>query len=260
MQHDEYCEAIRREGAALAAGARTAGLDARVPSCPEWDVAELLSHIGRIHRWVTAIVEEGGDSAATGGERSAEPTQRKKRGSFEDHWSQAEPPPRAGRVDWFAAGVDPLAEALLQAGPAVEVWTWTDDHSTGFWARRQANETAVHRWDAQLAAGAPQPLTRDLAADGLDEYLSLLTHWRGLDALGDLTGTIHFHCTDGEGEWLVRLGDGVHVTREHAKGDVAARGSASDLMLVMSGRLPASTVEVFGDAELLDTFLARARW
>jgi uncharacterized protein (TIGR03083 family) len=242
MEHDEYCEAIRREGAALATAARAAGVEAPVPSCPEWSVADLLSHIGRIHRWITAIVQE-------------------QRDELTDHWSQAEPPAPEERLEWFAAGVGPLADALRAAGPAVEVWTWTDDHSSGFWARRQANETAMHRWDAQLAAGEPEPLDGELAVDGLDEYLGLLQHWRGVDALRGLVGTVHFHCTDGDGEWLVRLGDdGVEVTREHAKGDVAARGPASDLLLVLSGRKTPPAVEVFGDAALLDTFLERAQW
>jgi uncharacterized protein (TIGR03083 family) len=182
------------------------------------------------------------------------------RDSSQDHWSQSEPPAAGERVEWFAAGVDPLADTLLAAGPAVEVWTWTDDHTSGFWARRQANETAVHRWDAQLAAGTPAPLERELAVDGIDEYLMMLPQWRGVDALRELTGTVHLHCTDGEGEWLVQLDQGVTITREHAKGDVAARGAASDLMLLVSGRVDPSAVEVFGDAELLQTFVERARW
>jgi uncharacterized protein (TIGR03083 family) len=241
VQHDEFCDAIRREGHVLATAAGAAGVDAPVPSCPEWSVGDLLAHIGRIHRWITAIAHRGPDAP-------------------ESHWSQAEPPPPAERVEWFATGVDPLADALSSAGPNVEVWSWTDDHSTGFWGRRMANETAIHRWDAQLAAGATDPIERDLAADGVDEYLMLLQHWRGADALRDLAGTIHFHCTDGDGEWLLRLADGAHVTREHAKGDVAARGSASDLYLLVSGRVPIDTVEVFGDDALLRAFLERARW
>ena len=47
---------------------------------------------------------------------------------------------------------------------------------------------------------------------------------------------------------------GFTVTAEHAKGDVAARGSASDLLLFLWGRVPADSLEVFGDAELLARF------
>ncbi len=71
--------------------------------------------------------------------------------------------------------------------------------------------------------------------------------------------TIHFHCTDGDGEWLARLGpDGARRHAEHAKGDVAARGTASDLLLFLYGRVGADALEVFGDAALLDA-VARAR-
>jgi uncharacterized protein (TIGR03083 family) len=241
MQHDAYCEAIRREGHALGVGAGQAGIDAPVPSCPEWTVADLLSHVGRIHRWITGIVTD-------------------RRETIQDHWSHAEPPPSDQRLEWFTAGVDPLADALLSAGPDVEMWTWTDDHSSGFWARRQANETAVHRWDAELAAGAPAPLERSLAVDGIDEFLMLLPTWRGVEALRGVTGTLHLHCTDADGEWLARLGDSIEVTREHAKGDVAARGAASDLMLLIMDRVDLSAIDVFGDRELLQTFVERTRW
>ena len=68
-------------------------------------------------------------------------------------------------------------------------------------------------------------------------------------------GTVHLHCTDIDGEWLISSGGGeVTVTREHAKGDVAARGTASDLLLFVWGRVPADALEVFGDTDLLARF------
>ncbi len=69
-------------------------------------------------------------------------------------------------------------------------------------------------------------------------FLPRLAGWPGRRSA---TRTIHLHCTDGEGEWLItRAGDDVVVTREHAKGDVAARGTASDLLLFLWGRVPAT--------------------
>ena len=112
MDHLQYSEAIRRDGAALATAAGHAGVDGRVPSCPEWTVADLLGHVGRIHRWVTAIVEQ-------------------RPGATEHHWSESEPPAVEKRIEWFAQGLDPLADALAAADPATEVWSWTDDHSVG---------------------------------------------------------------------------------------------------------------------------------
>ena len=146
------------------------------------------------------------------------------------------------------AGVPLLADALAAAGPSVELWSWTDQPTTGFWARRQAVETAVHRYDAQLTAGAPQPVEHELAVDGIDGLFWLIPFWPWADRVRGDGETLHLHCTDGEGEWLVRLRtDGVDVTREHAKGDVAARGSASDLLLFLYGRVPIEHLEVFGD-------------
>jgi uncharacterized protein (TIGR03083 family) len=242
MQHREYAHAIRREGLALAAAARMAGVNADVPSCPEWKVADLLGHVGRIHRWVTRILV---DRATDRGK----------------HWSEEKPPPVDERLDWFEHGVVPLADALVAAGPSVELWTWTDDKTSGFWARRQANETAVHRFDAQLAASATQPIGRDLALDGIDEFFGLIPFWPWADRVRGNGETLHFHCTDGDGEWLVRLGaDGVVITAEHAKGDVAARGTASDLLLFLYGRVPAEQLEVFGDASLLVRWRELVSW
>ncbi len=242
MEHPEYAAAIRREGLALATAARTAGVDAGVPSCPEWKVADLLGHVGRIHRWVTRILVDRATERGT-------------------HWSEAAPPPVEQRLAWFEQGVAPLADALISAGPAVELWTWTPDKTSGFWARRQANETAVHRWDAQLAARAVEPIARDLALDGIDEFFGLIPFWPWADRVRGSGETLHFHCTDGEGEWLARLGnDGVVISAEHAKGDVAARGTASDLLLFLYGRVAADDLEVFGDAALLTRWRELVSW
>jgi predicted lipid carrier protein YhbT len=122
-------------------------------------------------------------------------------------------------------------------------------------------ETAVHRYDAQLAAGTPTPIERDLAVDGVDELFDLIPFWPWADRVKGAGETLHFHCTDGEGEWFVRLhAEGVDVTREHAKGDVAARGSASDLLLFLYGRVPAEQLDVFGDAVLLAHWRELVNW
>lgn len=242
MDYPDYCAAIRREGHALAAAAGAAGIDASVPSCPDWQVSDLLGHVGRLHRWVAAIVESRGDDPP-------------------DHWSDAEPPTPAERIPWFDAGVDIVADALLGADASTEAWSWTNDRTAGFWARRQANETAVHRWDAQLAAGSVEPIEHTLAVDGIDEFFGLLPYWRNESSVRGAGESIHLHCTDGAGEWLVRMGaDAVVVTREHAKGDVAARGAASDLLLFLYGRAAPAAFEVFGDAALLDRWQELVRW
>ena len=89
----------------------------------------------------------------------------------------------------------------------------------------------------------------------------MLPFWSGSGNVKGNDETIHFHCTDGEGEWLARLSpEGVVVTREHAKGDVAARGTASNLLLFVYGRVPADDLEVFGDAALLARWRELVQW
>ena len=156
------------------------------------------------------------------------------------------------------------AETLERCGPGVSMWTWGPGGTSTWWARRQAHETAVHRWDAQTASGASQPIDGPSAADGLDEFLenfmAMLGFSEGVD-VGGTGETIHLHCTDVDGEWLLRLEpDAVHVDRVHAKGDVAARGTASDLQLFACGRIGADRLEVFGDAALLARFRELARF
>lgn len=234
MHPDELLAALRAEGAALADAAE-GNFEAAVPSCPGWDVSQLVNHLGRVHRWATSIVRM----------RSAE----------------APPfPPRPDVVDlpWFAEGVTELAAALEEAGPDVELWTFPGGGGTSrFWFRRQAIETTLHRIDAQLATGTAQPLDTELALAGVDEMLDVYL----LPRRGELGGSVHFHTTDSRhGEWIVRDdpdGTGLLIGHGHEKGDVALRATASDLLLWLWGRaVPADRLEVFGDATILDRWKA----
>jgi hypothetical protein len=132
--------------------------------------------------------------------------------------------------------------------------------TAAFWFRRMAHETLVHQWDAASAisgarSGAPQ-LDPVLAADGIDEYLTMIVpsaHGRSR-LLAGLTGSVHVHCSDTSGEWQLDIQpDALEVRREHAKGDVALRGPASGLLLVLLNRLNENDagVEIFGDASLV---------
>lgn len=244
MRHDEYIGALRSDTAALANAARTTDMDSQVPSCPEWTVRDLLLHIGGHHRWVRGNLdrtpEEGMHSS--------------------DAYEPAPDGPAA--TDWVEEGAAALADRLTEVGPDQRCWTWVPhlDATTGFWARRTANETAVHRWDMQTAAGETEPVGAAHAVDVLDEFLTIMQVIGG-DRLRGQGETIHLHSTDHDGEWLVHLGpDALQVSREHAKGDVAVRGPASDLLLVAIGRAPATTVEVLGDVALVDRWQQAAKF
>jgi uncharacterized protein (TIGR03083 family) len=241
LSADDYRAAIRTQADQLVAAAERAPLDAPVPACPDWDVAELLGHVGRVYRWAAACVES-----------NAMVSPRDLPG----------PPARDERVRWVRDGTTRILEVLDQPAdhPA---WTWAPDGTVGFWQRRQAHETAIHRVDAEQSAGPATPVPVDLAVDGIDEWLELLPNRFGVPPLVGTGETVHLHCTDTDlgGEWLLRLTpDGLEVEATHAKADVAARGPASDLLLVMLRREAPDTVEVLGDPAVLAGFLDQARF
>jgi uncharacterized protein (TIGR03083 family) len=163
--------------------------------------------------------------------------------------------------DVFTAAADwagELDRVLTTTDPATPHWTWTDDKTTGFVVRRMAQETAVHRLDAERTAGRTYTIDPELASDGVDEFLFAFLKWVDPEAAA-LAGSVHLHCTDVAGEWLV-VDDGAGgyvVTREHAKGDAAIRGPANDLLLVLWRRLPLDAVEVIGDRTVAERFIAR---
>jgi uncharacterized protein (TIGR03083 family) len=240
MELEQYLNQLEQNSERLADAAASAGVDAPVPSCPGWTVTDLLDHCVRGDEWARTIVERG------------------KAGSIE-RILPADPDPSVrgdALVPAFRAAAQALVAALSSVAPDTPVWTFSStDRTAAFWQRRRSQETAVHRYDAELAAGTPTPLDAELAVDGIDEILTVFLP-RLVDNFGSMgDGTVHLHCTDIDGEWLFARRDGeVTVTAEHAKGDVAARGTASDLLLFLWRRVPASELEVFGDAALLERF------
>jgi uncharacterized protein (TIGR03083 family) len=239
MDHADYLAAIARESAALEAVVRSAPLDTQVPSCPEWDLAELARHCGGAHAWGRATVASG----------SMEPLSR-------GEWMQR-PETDAEVPDWFAAGAAELGRVCTEAGPDRPVWTWGPPPTSAFWARRMTHETAVHRWDAQGAVGDPDPIERELAVDGIDEYLVLAPVLRGerLRGSGEL---LRLACTDADAAWSIRLTpDGIHTERvapddaTRDAGDALVRGTASDVELLFVGRTPGDSIEITGDEALV---------
>lgn len=244
-----YAE-IAGSAATLASIIDGADLTQAVPTCPDWTLRQLATHVGRAHRWAGEIV-------AT---RSAEfiPFRAVPDGRLPDD---------PGRhVGWLHDGADRLISALRAAGTD-PVWAFGQLRPARFWARRMTHETAVHRADAEIAAGRQPVIEASIAADGIDEWLGFEDLLNGgqdsrLDALAD-GQVLHIHATDeglGQaGEWLVRRdSDGIAVQHGHRRGDVAVRGPASALLLVLVRRLPAddAPVQIIGDRAVLDHWLA----
>jgi uncharacterized protein (TIGR03083 family) len=218
-----------------------------IPTCPDWTLRQLATHLGRTHRW----------AAETTRRRSAEPIPLREvpDGRYPDD--------RAAQAPWLQAGARRVIEAVREAGDDM-VWAFKGAAPAVFWARRMAHETLVHRVDGQLAAGEEPAIDPVLAADAIDEWLTMLSGPASWDPAPLPVGTImHLHATDGgldgTGEWLVRHAeDGLAVEPGHGKGDVAVSGPAVSMLLMLLRRRPVtdSGLTVYGDASLLTGWLA----
>jgi uncharacterized protein (TIGR03083 family) len=224
-----YIASVERDGAALVAAGH-AGLDASVAACPGWTVGTVLGHLGRVYRSVSLHIERRATAVIPS--------------------SEIPKPPSGDELhDWYATGLDRVLGALRSIEPDEYVWSWSTEQNGGFYHRRMAHETAVHRWDAQAAHGAAQPFDSDLAADGVDELYRAMLATPARGPIANLpSGSLHLHRTDGVGEWTVRNVDGAVVTTiEHGKGDAAVRGPASDLLVFAWNRGIPDTLAIFGD-------------
>ncbi len=229
-QAEKFTDAVERDGARLLEVAPT-DLTAAVPACPDWDVARLVVHVGQVHGYIAGVLENLSTDP---------PTHRFERPDTDDV------------VAWAADARARVVAALGATDPVAPCWTWGEDATAGFFHRRMAAETLVHRLDAEDALDQPSPVDSDLAADGVDELIDvgLRSSTNPDKHFAYPDGSLHLHRTDGPGEWLLRVESGALVaTREHAKGDAAVRGSGGDLLRFMWNR-PGAEVEILGDAEV----------
>lgn len=239
--HDRYCDAVELEISRFADAARQADLGAPVPTCPGWDVAELIRHTGGVHRWAGGMV--------------AARSERRLR--LRDLGVKF-PEQHADHLPWFAEAGAGLLRALRSADPDTPVWAWGADQRVRFWSRRMLQETAVHRCDAEFALGREPVIEPEVAGDGVDELVGLLPYAAVFTPkLRELAGngeTLAFGATDTGGRWTFRLTpEGFDETGVEGEPDVSVAAAASDLYLFLWGRrkLGDPRLAISGDEALL---------
>ena len=239
MEVHEQIARIRTDGETLALAADDGPLDARVPGCPDWDVEALLRHIGDVHRWAATIVRD----------RVQERLQR----DFEG------PAGREALLEWYRDGWRALVETLEAASPEDAFWFWGPaPNALTFWARRQANETAVHRCDAEAARGPTTPLAPVDACDAIDEWFGLaVRRAKTPDGNGRI---LRLAATDAAATWNVILGDRVEITSDRGRGHCELRGAAPDLYLWSMNRRGTDGISVSGDDSLLQVWADNVRF
>lgn len=212
-------------------------LSARVPSCPGWDIGELVRHTALLYLQKAEVIRTG-----------VKPTGR---------W-----------IPEDVLALDPAAQLELgyarltgefdshQPSDPAESWM-PDDQTVGFWIRRLTHETAIHRYDLETAVGDVQPVDAELAIDGIDEVLTVMVQ-RGRSMRGSepnpegVTGSVVLE--NGGKSWFVGLlPHDIEVAREAGDApDAVISGEPSDVLLWLWGRgaLPAEMVQQPAAAEL----------
>ncbi|WP_156043660.1 maleylpyruvate isomerase family mycothiol-dependent enzyme [Cellulomonas sp. URHE0023] len=185
----DYAYVIAQESARAADALASAPTGSRVPSCPDWDAADLAYHVGEVQDFWASLVAQ----APTGPDELEETVRR----------------PDVELVPFLRTRTTALLEALADRDPHDACWSWSTSGGTVGWvSRRQAHEALVHRVDAEQTAGLPvTDPGPELAADGVDELLAVMLS--GLPPWARFTPDgprIRVRATDAGREWLVAFG------------------------------------------------------
>jgi uncharacterized protein (TIGR03083 family) len=238
MEYARLRECLASDAARLREVAAAADGAAPVPSCPGWTVTDLVGHVAAVYLHKVECMVRGVQPAT---------------------WPPAELAEEAARQP--LALLDRAYRALVKQFdtrlPNAPAAGWYEpDRTVGFWIRRMAHETVIHRIDAELAAGVPPaPVPDDLAVNGIDEFLYVFlvygtSAWLeyARDALAEADGQDVRLVTTG-GAWLVHpTPHGVRVA-EDPSGPVATEvsGAPADLLRWVWGRAGDEAVVVTGD-------------
>jgi uncharacterized protein (TIGR03083 family) len=254
-----YIDALDRDGALLADAAEAAGLRAGVPGCPDWQVRDLVRHQAYVHDWAARHVRDRSPRVIDDGLTESD--------------ILGGGPADPDLIAAYRQGHAALVAILREADPDVECATFMAAPSPlAFWARRQAHETAVHRYDAQSAGpdGPPAParaFDRAFAADGLDELIMGFAARRRyrLTGSGGVERSLTVRPEDAEGRWHVRLADsGTAVSRDDSAADCTLEGPAAGLYAFLWNRSDAvgAGLAISGAPEILGRWntCVRVQW
>ena len=222
MDVEQHVEQLRLDGERLAEVVSSCDPAAPVPTCPDWQVRDPGPAC-----WRRASDGQPGSSWA--------PASSLPDGDLEQlvgGW-----PSETELVAWFRAGHRALVEALPEAPPDLETWTFLDAPTPlAFWARRQAHETAIHRVDAEIAGGSITGFPPAFAADGLDELMLRFANRPGRTLPVESPRSMIVCATDVSRSWGVTFaptGFQIQADPEHVDPEFVVAGGASDLDLML---------------------------
>ena len=258
MDVSDYIRFVAEEGDRFARAAERGQLGVPIAPCPDWDMGDLVRHLGMIHLWAAANVAFPEPDWLDVNELP----------DLVQYWPElagesGEYPDDTELVAWYRETLANLIEVLKSAPADVAAFTFLPAPTPlTMWARRQASEIAIHRFDAEQARGIASHFDTQFATDMLDEVLAgFAPRPRSLDLECEVV--IHVHAEDSDEHWYLTLRpDGAETSRTGGGADLTVRGSASDLYLLLWNRTADSTVSMSGDADLMELWRGkfRVRW
>lgn len=239
-----YIESVEDEGARFARAAEAGALDVPIAACPGWTMRDLVRHLGEVHLWAAANVAFPKPRWLKVADLSA---LRPYWPDLADHW-----PDDDSLVDWYRSTHANLLDVLRSAPLDVPAFTFLPAPTPlTMWARRQASEIAIHRYDAEHARGLATSYAPAFAGDMIDELL--VGFVRYYEVSTDARRVLRVVATDvGEQWWVTITPSGITTSRSGGGAHLTAGGTAADLYLALWNRTSGSNIELVGDGAVFD--------
>jgi uncharacterized protein (TIGR03083 family) len=196
---------IDAEAARFAQVLSAADPTAPVPTCPEWNAADLAWHLTEVHLFWAGILAR----AARTEEQVAEV----------DAGKPDRPADVAGILAVRAQATADLLDQLRRLDDSEARWSWwPPDQTVGFTRRMQTYEATMHRIDAELAAGlAVSPIAADVAAGAVEHCIDVMWGWLPDGATYAPLARLELVATDTDQRWDVEVGHWTKIGEESGK-------------------------------------------
>ena len=187
-------EIIRRESERFAQVLREADPEARVPTCPDWNAADLLWHLTEVHLTWGGILR---GNALTDEDMEAVEKANPER-----------PADLAGLLGLREYATLQLLSQLTALADDEPRWTWWPAEQTvGFTRRMQTYEATMHRVDAELAAGIPvSPIATDVATGAVEHCVDVMWGWIPDWSEQESKAVVELVASDTGDRWLIDIG------------------------------------------------------
>ncbi|MGA8426368.1 MAG: maleylpyruvate isomerase family mycothiol-dependent enzyme [Candidatus Dormiibacterota bacterium] len=191
-------------------------LDAAVPPCPGWTVRDVVTHLAEVyeHKMACTLL-----------------------GRMPDPWPPLWPPER-DPVAWLVDAQRRLLTLFRERGPEAPSATWwPPDQTVGFWDRRMAHETVIHRVDVEISLERLTAVDPDLAIDGVDEVLTIFLAGDWSEDPDDRCLGQRIVVNTGDRSWEVELlPEAVIVSPSRGGADAVVSGEPEEVLLWLWGR------------------------